>query len=55
VHGFCGVKLIFYALIISLISYIDNTINKLLFLSGLYLALKNEFDKLLALQKKILV
>ena len=36
-HKFCEVKLIFYALIISLVSYIINTINKLLFLSELYL------------------
>ena len=39
-HGFCEVKLNFYALIISFIGNIVNTINKLLFLSELYLALK---------------
>ena len=35
-HGFCEVKLSFHALIISFIDYIVNTINKLLFLSKLY-------------------
>jgi hypothetical protein len=49
VHEFCEVKLIFYALIISFFNYIINTINKLLFLSELYLStaeLSAGFDQL---------